>query len=63
MYSQKYQRLSPGKKRLLRRKFMAMFGYCKMSFYRKIDNKQPLRPVETDFFNQNLLTNDQTIQS
>lgn len=50
---QKYNSLSPGKKRRLRDQYMSLF-FSRRTFYYKILGQLPLLKAEKIFFDQNL---------
>lgn len=55
--AEKYKTLSPGKKRQLRDKYTALFGFKRVTFYQKLKGRLSLMPIEQNFFNENLIQN------
>jgi hypothetical protein len=53
--AEKYKTLSPGKKRQLRDKYTASFGFKPVTFYQKLKGRLKLMPIEQKFFTENLV--------
>ncbi|MBS1647357.1 MAG: hypothetical protein JST67_08450 [Bacteroidetes bacterium] len=57
--NQQYEQLNPGRKRILKEKYIFLFG-SGVSFYRKINNKTKVLKAEQIFFT-NFFNNENTL--